>query len=233
MSPSVILNFELEIFKFTIMLALNLIKSPILFAAFIVGILIAITIHEYAHALMAYRCGDPTAKLMGRMTLNPLAHLDPMGTIFLLLVGFGWGRPVPTNPNNYEQRSDGIKVAIAGIIANLLLATLLAIPIRIATLQGINIENNIWLSLLEILADINIILAAFNILPIPPLDGSHIVEYFLDYETALTYQRYGPFLLLIVIIFDRVSNISILYIVMEPIIRIFSLITKGTLSFFL
>lgn len=215
------------------MLALNLIQNPLLFGAFILGILLAITVHEYAHALIAYRSGDPTAKLMGRMTLNPLAHLDPIGTIFLLLVGFGWGRPVPTNPNNYNQRSDGIKVALSGIVANLLLAALLAVPLRIANLQGINIENSLWLSLLSIIVDINIILAAFNILPIPPLDGSHVVEYFMDHETILTYERYGPFLLLAIIIFDRISNVSILYSIMEPIIRVFSLITKGTFSFFL
>lgn len=215
------------------MLVLNLIKNPILFGAFIVGILLAITIHEYAHALVAYRSGDPTAKLMGRLTLNPFAHLDPIGTIFLLLVGFGWGRPVPTNPNNFDKRSDGIKVALAGIVANLLLAALLAIPLRIANLKGINIDNSTWLSLLSIVVDINIILAAFNILPIPPLDGSHVVEYFMSYESILTYERYGPFLLLVIIIFDRLSNVSILYTVMEPLIRLFSLITKGTFSFFL
>lgn len=215
------------------MLALNLLKSPALFAAFLGGILIAITVHEYAHALVAYRSGDPTAKLMGRMTLNPLAHLDPVGTIFLLLVGFGWGKPVPTNPNNYSKRSDGIKVALSGIVANLLLAAILAIPIRIASLRGITIDTNIWLSLLNILVDINIILAVFNILPIPPLDGSHVVEYFMDYETALVYERYGPFLLLAIIIFDRLSNVSILYSIMEPLIRVISVLIKGTFSFFL
>ena len=215
------------------MLALNLLREPLFFGIFILSILVAITVHEYAHALVAYRSGDPTAKLMGRLTLNPFAHLDPVGTIFLLLVGFGWGRPVPTNPNNFSKRSDNIKVALAGIVANLLLATLLAIPIRVASLQGISIESNLWLSILSILVDINIILAAFNILPIPPLDGSHVVEHFLDYETAMTYERLGPFLLLAIIIFDRLSNFSILYTIMEPLIRIFSLITKGTFSFFL
>lgn len=204
-----------------------------LFVAFIVGILLAITIHEYAHALVAYRSGDPTAKLMDRMTLNPFAHLDPMGTIFLLLVGFGWGRPVPTNPNNYNKRSDGIKVALAGIVANLLLAVILALPIRYANLKGINVDSSLWLSLLNILIDINILLAVFNLLPIPPLDGSHIVEYFLDYETTLVYERYGPFILLALIIFDRLSNVSILYSIMEPVIRIFSIIVKGTFSLFL
>ncbi len=215
------------------MLILQLFNNPLLVAAFLIGLIIAITVHEYAHALVAYRSGDDTAKIMGRLTLNPLSHLDPLGTIFLLLVGFGWGRPVPTNPRKFSTRSDGIKVALSGIFANLLLATILAFPLRIANIQGINLESNIYLSLLSIIVDLNIILAAFNILPIPPLDGSHVVEYFLSYEAAFQYQRMGPFLLFGLLILDRVGNVSIIYTIMEPIIRIFSLIAKGTFSFFL
>jgi len=214
------------------MLIANILQNPLLIAAFVVGLLVAITIHEYAHALIAYRCGDATAKLMGRLTLNPLAHLDPVGTIFLLLVGFGWGKPVPTNPNNYRQRSDEIKVALAGIVANLLLAAVLAIPIRIASIKGISVDNNTALSFLSILVDLNIILAAFNILPIPPLDGSHIIEYFMDAETKFHFEQYGPFILFALIIFDRISNFSILYAIMEPIIRVFSMVVKGTFSIF-
>ena len=202
-------------------------------AVFLFSLLVAITIHEYAHAWAAYRCGDPTAKHMGRLTLNPIAHLDLMGTIFLPLVGFGWGKPVPTNPNNYSQRKDEIKVALAGILANLLLAFILAIPLRIATIKGILIDSNIWLNMLSIVVDINIILAAFNILPIYPLDGSHVAEYFMNEETKSTFHQYSPYVLLFILIIDQMTNTSILYTIMEPIIRIFSMIIKGTFSFFL
>lgn len=211
----------------------NLIQNPILLIIFLLGLLLAITIHEYAHAYAAYKCGDPTAKLMGRLSLNPLVHLDPLGTIFLFLVGFGWGKPVPTNPNNYSKRSDEICVAMAGIVANMIVAIVLAIPIRIASIQGITIDSNFWLSMLSIIVDMNIILAAFNILPIYPLDGSHIVEYFMDQETQHLFQAYSPYVLFAILILDRVTNTSILYSIMEPIIRIFSLVAKGTFSLFI
>ncbi len=215
------------------MMISNLIQNPILLIIFLLGLLLAITIHEYAHAYAAYKCGDPTAKLMGRLSLNPLVHLDPLGTIFLFLVGFGWGKPVPTNPNNYSKRSDEICVAMAGIVANMIVAIVLAIPIRIASIQGITIDSNFWLSMLSIIVDMNIILAAFNILPIYPLDGSHIVEYFMDQETQHLFQAYSPYVLFAILILDRVTNTSILYSIMEPIIRIFSLVAKGTFSLFI
>lgn len=211
----------------------NLIQNPILFVVFLLGLLIAITIHEYAHAYAAYKSGDPTAKLMGRLTLNPLAHLDPLGTIFLFLVGFGWGKPVPTDPNNYSKRNDEIYVALAGIIANMIVAIILAIPIRIASIKGISVDSSLWLSMLSIVVDMNIILAAFNILPIYPLDGSHIAEFFMNEETQNLYRTYSPYVLFAILILDRVSNTSILYSMMEPLIRIFSLIAKGTFSLFL
>ncbi len=215
------------------MLILNLIQNPILLIVFIFSLLIAVTVHEYAHAYSAYRSGDPTAKLMGRLTLNPVSHLDPLGTIFLFIVGFGWGKPVSTNPNNYSKKSDEIWVALSGIIANLVLATILAIPLRIATLKGIPIDSNIWLTLLSICVDINIVLAAFNLLPISPLDGSHVIEYFMSEETKINYRIYSPYVLLFLLIVDRVSSTSLLYTIMEPIIRIFSIIAKGTFSFFI
>ena len=215
------------------MLILSLLQNPLYLAAFIVALLIGITVHEYAHAWMANRCGDATAKLAGRLTLNPLAHLDPLGTLFLFLVGFGWGKPVPTNPNYYKKPSDEIKVSLSGIVANLIVAFILGIPIRIALLTGHTIDSSLTLTLLNIIIDINLILAVFNILPIYPLDGSHIVEYFLDDHAKIAFRQYGPFILLAVIIFDQISNFSILYTIMEPILRLFSFLVKGTFSFFL
>jgi len=215
------------------MLILSLIQNPIYLIFFVLALLLAITVHEFAHAWMAYKSGDSTAMLEGRLTLNPLAHLDPLGTIFLFLVGFGWGKPVPTNPNNYNKRSDEIKIALAGIVANIILALVLAIPIRIAILTGHTIDSSNLLLILNIFVDINIVLAAFNILPIFPLDGSHIVGYFLSDDAKISYEQYGPFILLAVLIFDRLSNFSILTTIMEPIIRFLSFLIKGTFSFFM
>ncbi|MEI7792002.1 MAG: site-2 protease family protein [Candidatus Berkelbacteria bacterium] len=210
------------------MLLLGLIQNPFIFLAYIVALIIGITVHEYAHAWMAHRCGDDTAKFEGRLTLNPLAHLDPLGTVMLFVVGFGWGKPVPINPNNMNKKSDELKVAFAGIVTNLILAFILAIPIRIALMQGILIESSAVLSFLNIIVDLNIILAVFNILPIPPLDGSHLVEYFLNRESKYAYQTVGPFILIGVIIAESVTHISIIHPIMEPIIRLLSLLIKGS-----
>lgn len=225
--------FNFLTFNLTFMLILSLLQNPLYLIFFVLALFIAITVHEYAHAWAAFRSGDSTAMLEGRLTLNPLAHLDPLGTIFLFLVGFGWGKPVPTNPNNYGKRSDEIKVAIAGIVANLILALILAIPIRIAILTGHTVDSSIYLSILNIFVDINLVLAAFNILPIFPLDGSHIVGYFLSDEAKISYEQYGPFILLGILIFDRLSSFSILTSIMEPIIRFLSFLVKGTFSFFM
>lgn len=215
------------------MLILNLIQNPLYFAAFIFALAIGITIHEFAHAFVADRSGDPTARLEGRLSLNPIAHLDPLGTIFLFLAGFGWGKPVPINPNNFRHKSDELKVAFAGIVANLLFALILAIPIRVALLQGQTIESSVYLSVINIIVDINLVLATFNLIPIFPLDGSHLVEYILgdNYSAKATYQQIGPYLLLGLIILGQLSGQSVIFTIMEPVLRLFSLLTKGTFSF--
>lgn len=206
----------------------NLLQSPIDFLAILVGFLvIGITIHEYAHAWVANRSGDETARLMGRMTLNPLAHLDPIGTVMFLVVGFGWGKPVPLNPMRLHTKSDELRVAIAGIVANLLVATVLAIPIRIASYQGIIVDSVPILAFIKKLVEINVILAAFNILPVPPLDGSHFVEYFLSEYQKMQFRFIGQYALIGLILFDIVTRSSILVSIMEPIIRVFMFIVSG------
>lgn len=212
------------------MLLLSLIQNPAYLIAFLVALLLAITVHEFAHAFAATKCGDPTAKIEGRLTLNPLAHLDPLGTLFLFLVGFGWGKPVPINPNYFKKKSDELKVAFAGIFANILLALILAIPIRIATLHGQIVESSLILSVLDIAVELNLILAAFNLIPIPPLDGSHLVEYFLNESAKISYQSIGPYILICVVLLDRLANTSIIFGIMEPIVRFLSFIVKGVPS---
>ena len=210
------------------MFLLNIISQPFYAVVAIIGLLIAITIHEFAHAWMANRLGDPTAKNMGRLTLNPFKHLDPMGTIFLLVAGFGWGRPVPYNPSNLKSDGDEVKVALAGVIANFLLALILGIPLRVATAMHIPIDSNLWFSALELIVEMNLVLIAFNIIPIPPLDGSKVIFPFISFSARQTYERIGPILLFLLILSGLFAGTSILVRFMEPIIRVLSFVVKGT-----
>lgn len=215
------------------MLLINLFRDPIYFLAFIVALVAGITVHEFAHAFVANKCGDPTPRLSGRLTLNPLAHLDPLGTVFLFLAGFGWGKPVLINPRNFKDKKDELKVAIAGIATNILLALVLAIPIRIALIGGHTIDSSAFLSFLNVIVDINLVLACFNLIPIFPLDGSHFVEYFLSEEAKETYEGTGPFVLFGLILYGNFTGNSILFTIMEPLLRFLSFIVKGTFSVFI
>lgn len=206
----------------------NILQSPIDFIAILVGFMvIGITVHEFAHAWVANKFGDPTAKMEGRVSLNPLSHLDPIGTILFLIIGFGWGKPVPINPHFLRHKKDELKVSIAGIVANLLVATLLSIPLRIAMLKGIVIDSEPILLFLKKLVEINVILAAFNILPIPPLDGSRFIEYFLSEEGKYNFQRFGQYALLGLILFGFVTGISIISALVEPIMRVMLFFVSG------
>lgn len=139
----------------------------------IIALTLAITVHEFAHAWMGWRLGDPTAKYAGRLTLNPLAHLDPLGTLLLLLAGFGWGKPVPYNPHNLKHpRRDSLLIALAGPISNFLLALFFSIIFKHFYLG----EEGSWFFILfYFLIYVNLVLMVFNLLPIPPLDGSQIL----------------------------------------------------------
>ncbi len=150
------------------------------------AILLALILHEWAHGYVAYRLGDPTAKMMGRLSLNPLHHLDPLGTILMLVAGFGWAKPVPINPNNFSHpRRDDFLVSIAGVTMNLLLFSLfitvyylLYEPMMRATLAA-GSTNTIQFYMLQFTistAIVNLSIAIFNLLPIPPLDGSHVLN---------------------------------------------------------
>lgn len=210
------------------MMFLALFQEPLYFIAFVFAFIIGITVHEYAHALLAFRSGDPTAKLEGRLTLNPIAHLDPFGTFLIFLAGFGWGKPVPINPRLFRNKSDELKVALAGIIANILTAFIFSIPLRFAAIQGIELQSNPVLIIIEVIVELNVMLAAFNILPIPPLDGSHLVEYFLGPEAEETFQSIGPYMLIVLLVVN--SQTHILSSIMTPIAKLLFFIVKGSVA---
>lgn len=207
------------------MLIFNLISDPLQFLEFIIALLVAITIHEASHAGVAYLYGDATAKMQGRLTLNPIAHLDPWGTIFLLLAGFGWGKPVPVNPNNFHNpKLDNLTVALAGPISNLLLATILGLVLRFINLpESIN-------QLFVITIFFNLVLMIFNLIPIPPLDGSKILGLFLKTETYIYLQQAGMIILFAVIIFSSFFYPILPEIMTRTVTFFFTLITGKSIS---
>ena len=177
-------------------------------------ILFSLAMHELAHGMVSYKLGDPTPKLMGRLTLNPLAHLDPFGTLMLIVTilrgfGFGWAKPVPIDPRYYKNPLKGsVLVALAGPTANLGLAVFFGLPLRFIKLGwwSLNLNPDLVLLLIKFFYTgllLNLSLAFFNLLPIPPLDGSRLVRYFLRGQAVLVYnrlERYG-FLILFVLLF--------------------------------
>ncbi len=171
------------------------------------GILWAMTVHEFAHALVAYRLGDPTPRITGRLTLNPLAHLDVLGFITLLLVHFGWAKPVVINPRNFKKlgpRWGEVLVAVAGPLANFLSAFFLLLFLKYFPITSLpaSISEPLFL-MAKYAVFINVAFGVFNLLPIPPLDGSKVLEAFLPPGLWETYKRlepYGPIILIIVIV---------------------------------
>jgi Zn-dependent protease len=167
-----------------------LINDPIAFVLLIIPLLYSVVIHEVAHGWVANRMGDPTATLLGRLSLNPLKHLDPVGTLMLFLVGFGWAKPVPINMNNIADRRRGlIFVSSAGILANILLAFGSLLVYR---LLGQSLTGTVAL-IANYTAYINITLAALNLIPIPPLDGSKILMGFASRNTQYFLARIEPY----------------------------------------
>jgi Zn-dependent protease len=181
-----------------------------------VAFVVAIAVHEAAHAAAAYYLGDPTARLAGRLTLDPRAHLDPMGTLFLLFAGFGWGRPVPVNPYYFAApRMGQALVSLAGPMANFVIALLLTIPLSFI-FEPLTLPH----TLLGIIFHINVILMVFNLLPVFPLDGGNLVGAFLPPEAQIQYFQYGPIVLFGLIGLDFVFNTEILWSLLSPLISI-------------
>ena len=198
-------------------------------------ILLALTFHEYAHAYVAYRYGDDTAQKSGRLTLNPLRHLDPLGTIMIFLVHFGWAKPVPVNPYQLKNpKKDMLWISAAGPLSNIILALASGILLRVLfALNAIPDRHSIAgiiVYMLIMSLQINLALAIFNILPIAPLDGSKILYGLLPagYAKAIfTLERYGPFILIGLIIIGRVTGVSILGGLIWPFVEFFSKLFAG------
>jgi Zn-dependent protease len=177
-----------------------------------ITLVFAFTLHEFAHAYVAYKFGDMTAKKQGRLTLNPLQHLDPFGTILILIAGFGWARPVPVNRYFFKKpRLAGVLVSVAGPLANLLLACLGFIVWYGLNHFGINSSDNFY-SFMQIFIRLNIVLFIFNLLPLPPLDGYRIVEDLVPNDTRAKmtqYEQYGILIFLILVLIPPLNSITI------------------------
>jgi Zn-dependent protease len=216
-----------------------LLENPAAFVRLLVlvifSLLTAITVHEFSHALLATLLGDSTARRLGRLSLNPLKHLDPTGTVLILVAGFGWGKPVPVNHNHLSTGPLGMSiVAAAGPLSNFALAFLVAIPVKLGLL--------VWSSpsltratfvmsggLREGLSDIvalvilfNLLLGVFNLIPLAPLDRSKVVGGLLPRHSAASYERfqqYGPVILIALVLMDAVFNLGILWGFIGPIVN--------------
>lgn len=200
----------------------DLFNNPIGFFLWIIGLLVAITVHEYSHAAVADRLGDPTARLMGRVTLNPLAHLDVLGTIMLLLASFGWGKPVPVDTFNLRHpRRDSAFISFAGPLSNLVLASLCSFFLRLVLAFGSSgLGVTLAFAILSPIVIMNVSLAIFNLIPIYPFDGFAIVRGFLPEEAAKQWQQLESlgYIMILILVFPLFGQ-SIVLSIIEPVIR--------------
>ena len=178
---------------------------------------------------MAYKCGDNTAARMGRLSMNPIAHLDPMGSLMILFVGFGWAKPVPVDSRLLgNPRTDMMKVAAAGPIANLILAFASGLLLRILSPVGLLPES--MAVLMYYFTRINITLAVFNMIPVAPLDGSQIFSgYLMEHNPQLAWkiQSFGPQVLFGLILFGYITGFSILWLIMSPFVNFLMFLFAG------
>ncbi|MEA2104849.1 MAG: site-2 protease family protein [Candidatus Cloacimonadota bacterium] len=200
------------------------------FFILIFPVLSALTIHEFSHGLIAYRLGDDTAKRAGRLTLNPLKHLDPIGTIMLFIAHIGWAKPVPINPYNFkDMKRDTALVSLAGPAANFITAAVVSIFFRLINPTPAMFNTNILVQILFYTIFINLALGIFNLIPFPPLDGSKILGAFLSDEYYYKFQRFerqGMMIFLIIIVGSRLLNLNIIGgIIMPPVFFFLKLFT--------
>jgi Zn-dependent protease len=214
----------------------------------IIVILVSLTIHEVSHGFVSYKLGDPTAKMMGRLTLNPIRHLDPIGTIMMISsmifgAGFGWAKPVPINPNYYKKHKAGtMLVSIAGPVSNLLLALLSAFPLAYIYIKYNGVSLGAWdyrmviytLSRMFLFTNIN--LAIFNLIPMPPLDGSKILTGILPtrlYYKLMRYENYGGIIFLLILFAFPNQFSAVLNAVTVPVTTVMLMIAQSVVGLFL
>lgn len=227
--------------------SLELLKSDpaswlALMLASVAGVVLAVTVHEAGHAWSALQLGDPTALRLGRVSLNPARHLDPAGSLLFLLVGFGWGKPTPVNPENMRGNPvSGMAItSFAGPAANLLTALLLGLPIRVGALPWNPPFDRIPLlqgDLRDVVADLlayailfNILLAVFNLIPLPPLDGFKVAIGVLPREAGRAFAsigRFGATPLILLILLDVFLPVRIIATILNPLIHVTGLIVVG------
>jgi Zn-dependent protease len=192
------------------------------------AILFGLTIHEFSHGYVAWRLGDPTAKMMGRLTLNPLKHLDPIGTIALFLFRFGWAKPVPIDPRNFRHPTRDMAISgLAGPAANLLTAAVAGLVLRMLIIFHV---GGFVATLTSYFVLFNLILCFFNLLPIPPLDGSRLLYHLLPPNLAAAYgrlERYGFMILIGIILVGNLTGVSLLSLYITPLLRVFTLLFVG------
>jgi Zn-dependent protease len=202
----------------------SLFSEPILFVFVAVTIVIAITVHEFAHAFAADRLGDPTPGLQGRLTLNPLSHLDPIGTLFILLAGFGWGKPVQFDPFNLDNpRKDAAIIAVAGPTTNFIMAGIAAVIVRLMVIATVG--DPLIYEFLFVFIFLNLTLGLFNLIPIHPLDGFKIVGGLLPSEKASEWyglERYGFIFLLLLVLPLGPGGQSMATMLIQPILMFLS-----------
>ena len=192
---------------------------------FVPVILFSLTIHEYAHAYIAHRLGDDTAKRLGRLTLNPLKHLDPIGTILLFLVHFGWAKPVPVDPRNFkEPKKDMLYVAIAGPISNIITAIICAFLLKyiffdLAAAGALGTYTEPLIQFLVWMIFIGVVLAVFNMLPIPPLDGSRVLYGLLPDDLTYSIKKIETYGILIVFAIILFGGRAFSYILIYPFLK--------------
>ena len=198
--------------------------EPQIIILLIPALVFSLSFHEFAHAWMAYRLGDNTAARLGRLTLNPMSHLDPVGSLALLLMGFGWAKPVPVDSRYLDKpKQDMVKVAAAGPISNIILAVVAALALRLLFSTDLLTDN--IKTFFIIFMQINITLAVFNLIPLSPLDGSQILTPFLENyfgsDVVWKMQVYGPRFLFFIVIFSMVTDIHIFSFIINPIFNLF------------
>ncbi len=222
-SFAIIIHLWNSVSHFTMGLIQLLFRDPLTFLLLVIPLLYSIIIHELAHGWVADRMGDPTAKWLGRLTLNPMKHLDPFGSIALLIFGFGWAKPVPVNFLNLRDLRKGmIYVSAAGITANMILAFIAFLIMRLTQDYDLGPLH----TMLYFAARVNIMLAAFNLIPIPPLDGSKILMGFLPGELRYQLERLEPFGMFIIL--------GLLYLgALNPVISLFQGIIISIIRLFI